>query len=105
MHDLQSEKKEMRPGILSASLIFLTMGIVWTIVLFARILWMGREHEISYSIGAALGLSVGFSALYLWASKAEIKSTVGKFSLALAIFCTLALTIAFQIIASGVANL
>ena len=103
MNDVRSER-EMRPGLLSVSLIFLTMGLVWTIVLFARVLWMGREHEISYSIGAALGLSVGFSVMYLWASKADIKSTVGKFSLVLAVFCTLPFTIVFQIIVSGIAD-
>lgn len=87
---------DTRPGILAASLIFLSMGIIWTCVLLLRVFWLGHEHQLSYSIGAGLGSGVGLAGLYLWASKEDLKSKTGKLSITLAIFLTLALTTAFQ---------
>ncbi len=97
MHDPTPAHTDKRPGILSASLIFLSMGIIWTGVLLLRVFWLGHDHELSYAIGTGLGLGVGFAGLYLWASKEDLKSRTGKQSVVLAIFLTLVLTTAVQI--------
>lgn len=100
MHDPTPAHTDKRPGIPSVTWFFLNFGLIGACSLFIRVFWMDKSYGLPYSILAGLGLGIGLAGLYLWVSKENFKSKTGKFSIALAVFLTLALTAAFHVAAS-----